>query len=180
MAGSPPAETIASFDQTRDSSMNDPFRHLHMAPELACQFFAVFSRMEYALKATPRYARDLTSRVEADWDLFARDIQAAFLAKEDQTVGEARSYLLKSPPKKQVLRNGALDFIDTPFDPAQGEVERLLILVRRVRNNLFHGGKHYPQGEQEAGRNALLVGHSLTVLEHCLAVHDDVRLRFDY
>ena len=32
--------------------MNDVFRHLHVAPELACEFLAVFSCVEYALKET--------------------------------------------------------------------------------------------------------------------------------
>ena len=32
--------------------MDELFRHLHMAPVLAWEFLAVFSRMEYALKAT--------------------------------------------------------------------------------------------------------------------------------
>lgn len=38
--------------------MSDPFRHLHMPAELACEFLAVFSRMEYALKAT-EYASEI-------------------------------------------------------------------------------------------------------------------------
>ncbi len=32
--------------------MNDVFRHLHMPANLVCEFLAVFSRMEYVLKAT--------------------------------------------------------------------------------------------------------------------------------
>ena len=32
--------------------MNDAFRHLHMPVEFAGEFLAVFSRMNYAFKAT--------------------------------------------------------------------------------------------------------------------------------
>lgn len=160
--------------------MNDPFRHLHMAPERACKFLAVFSRMEYALKATLRYAKQRDSRVEANWDQFAKDIDAQFQATADPALTAARDYLLARPPRKQILRDGALAFVDTAADPQHGQTERLLLMVRRVRNNLFHGGKHYPNGEQEAGRNDLLVSHSLTVLEHCVALNEDVRQRYEY
>ena len=46
--------------------MSDAFRHLHMAPEQACKFLAVFSRMEYALKASLLYTRSRDSSVDAN------------------------------------------------------------------------------------------------------------------
>ena len=50
--------------------MEQVFRHLHMPPELACEFLAVFSRMEYALKAT-RFQDGNEDRVSASWNRFA-------------------------------------------------------------------------------------------------------------
>ena len=37
--------------------MNDAFRHLHMPAEFAGEFLAVFSRIEYALKATEYFRK---------------------------------------------------------------------------------------------------------------------------
>jgi hypothetical protein len=45
---------------------------------------------------------------------------------------------------------------------------------------LFHGGKHLPNGEQEAGRNQALVSHALTVLNHCVELNDEVKQRYVY
>ena len=51
--------------------MNQIFEHLHVRPELAMEFMAVFSRVEYALKST-RYAVGNDSRVDAAW---SKDLQ---------------------------------------------------------------------------------------------------------
>jgi hypothetical protein len=76
--------------------------------------------------------------------------------------------------------NGALRFEPRPVDSNLPKAEQVLLLVRRVRNNLFHGGKHLPDGEVETGRNAALVGYALTILTHCAGLHPDVRVRYEY
>lgn len=160
--------------------MNEAFRHLHMPWELACEFLAVFSRMEYALKATPPYARDAGSTVEAWWDRFANDLDSAFRAIPDETVGAAVDYLLSHPPRKQVVRDGAVAFVDQTIDAKQAKAQQVLLMVRTVRNNLFHGGKHYPDGELEPGRNELLVSHSLTVLKCFASLSEPVKHSYEH
>lgn len=160
--------------------MNRVFRHLHMPWELACEFWGVFSRMEYALKATPAYARNASGRVEAWWDRFANDIDAAFNAIPDNEFRTAVNYLNTKPPRKQAFRNGAVAFVDQKITAKQTKAQQTLLMIRTVRNNLLHGGKHYPHGEQEAGRNHLLVSHSLVVLKYMAALNADVRQRYEY
>lgn len=160
--------------------MKEAFRHLHMPWELACEFLAVFSRMEYALKATPPYARVAGNKVEAWWDRFANDLDAAFCAIPGEAFGTAVNYLLNHPPRKQVFLDSAVAFVDQKIDPNQTKAQQALLMVRTVRNNLFHGGKHYPDGEHEAGRNELLVSHSLTVLKHCVALNEEVGQRYEH
>jgi hypothetical protein len=92
--------------------MIDPFRHLHMPRELACEFMAAFSRMEYALKATPGYARDAGTGVEAAWDGFANDINDAFIGIAAKDLADALKYLFDHPPRKQVLQDGVVTFQD--------------------------------------------------------------------
>jgi hypothetical protein len=53
------------------------------------------------------------------------------------------------------------------------ELERLLCYVRRVRNNLFHGGKFWAGYEWE--RDQELVDASIRVLHACLSLDDRVR-----
>ena len=161
---------------------DDPFRHLHMPRELACEFLAVFSRMEYALKATPAYVGGDENRVDALWDRFANEINGAFeaISREDKEFWEAVDYLLSRPPRKQVLRDAVLTFKDKVIDQNQRKAQQTLLMVRTVRNNLFHGGKHYPDGEREQGRNELLVRHSLEILKRSSSLSPDVRQRYDF
>lgn len=154
--------------------MNDAFRHLHMPAELACEFLAVFSRMEYALKATD-YASESEGRVTASWDKFANEVDEAFGHVADSGLVAAADYLLAHPPRKQVRKDGHLAFEDQIIDKNQRRTQQVLLMVRTVRNNLFHGGKHLPDGEREQGRNRTLVQHSVTVLRHCIELNERVR-----
>ncbi len=159
--------------------MCDPFRHLHMPPELACECLAVFARVEYALKATGEYAAGGEDGVSANWDRFANDIDESFCAVEDERFWSAVDYLLTHPPRKQVLRQGTTIFVNQQIDTNQSKAQQTLLMIRSVRNNLFHGGKHLPHGEQEAGRNARLVSSALTVLKHCATMHPAVQLCYE-
>jgi len=150
-----------------------------MPPELACEFLAVFSRMEYALKSTS-YAIGGEKKVDPAWDRFANDINQKFLAIAPQELVEACDYLLAQPPRKQVLQDNRIAFVDQVIDHQQAKTQQVLQMVRTVRNNLFHGGKYCPEGEREAGRNQLLVEHSLRVLLACSAIDEVVRLSFEY
>ncbi|MCY4641501.1 MAG: hypothetical protein OXC41_02210 [Gammaproteobacteria bacterium] len=153
--------------------MNDVFRHLHVPADLACEFLAVFSRMEYALKATG-YASDNKDKAFASWDTFANEIAEDFKNVPDKEFVEAVDYLLKNPPRKQVQDDGELAFKDQVIDGNQKRAQQALLMVRTVRNNLFHGGKYLPNGEKERGRNRILVAHSLTILKHCAQMNDRV------
>lgn len=57
--------------------MNEAFRYLHRLAALACELFAVFPRMVYALKGTD-YASENEGKVTASWDGFAKDIEGDF------------------------------------------------------------------------------------------------------
>lgn len=155
--------------------MENAFRHLHMPSELACEFLAVFARMEYALKAT-RFAAGDGGGVSACWDKFANEADERFDAVASKDLKEAVDCLWNNPPRKQVLDEGqSVKFRDFEIDPAQRKLQQLLLMVRTVRNNLFHGGKHLPGSETEPGRNEALVRSALVVLRECAQLVADVR-----
>ncbi|UEX76290.1 hypothetical protein [Sediminicurvatus halobius] len=159
--------------------MDNAFRHLHMPGELACEFMAVFARMEYALKAT-RFAVGNGGIVSASWDRFANEADELFHAESREDLRDAVEYLWESPPRKQVLtENNGVKFCDFVIDPQQRELQQLLLMIRTVRNNLFHGGKHLPDGEMEPGRNEALVRSSLVVLRTCAQLVEDVRESYE-
>jgi len=163
----------------RREGMDTAFRHLHMPSELACEFLAVFARMEYALKAT-RFGMGNRAGVSASWDKFANEADEHFHAEASKDQREAVDYLWKTPPRKQVLaEDRRVRFRDFEIDPTQRKLQQLLLMVRTVRNNLFHGGKHLPDGETEPGRNEALVRSSLVVLRECAQLLADVQESFE-
>lgn len=153
------------------------FRHLHVDPSVAIEFIAVFSRCEYALKAVGFLEGD-EKQVTAAWDRFANEVHGDFTKGTDAEVSEAVEYMLKTPPKKQVILGGLLTFVDQHVDEKQKTTQQLFRFVRTVRNNLFHGGKYVPSGEIEAGRNAVLISHSMTILRYSMMLRPDVELIF--
>lgn len=136
---------------------------------LAVKMFQTFSRFEYALKAAGLH----TARAEPDWRRFAGTVVELFDQPNSEQLAEAIEFLIQHPPKKQVILNGRLDWSDIP-PTANSHADRVLQYVRRVRNNLFHGGKF--NGHWFApDRSEPLLRHSLTVLDACLEASENVR-----
>ncbi len=124
-------------------------------------------RYEFALKAAGlAHGEDATP----SWDRYANTIDAGLARLNSPELTAAIDYLLTQPPKKQVLDGGRLQWRDAPPDPNQSRAAQVLLMVRRVRNNLFHGGKFIPGGD----RDQVLVNHALVVLQSCLPLNADV------
>ncbi len=157
--------------------MNDLFRHTHVPPALASEFIDTFVRMEYALK-NGGFAQGKES-VAAAWDMFANAIDGAFQAIGNKEFQAAVTFLLSEPARKQTYDNDILGFGPVNLDSKQTKAQRTLLVVRVVRNNLEHGGKIQPEGENEKGRNERLVAASLAVLNQVAVLHDNVRARFN-
>jgi hypothetical protein len=140
--------------------------------DLVFRFFTVFSLFEYALKSTT-YKRLANGKVEVMWDSFARDISPNFVPNPGSELEAAVNYLMISPPKKQILNAmGRISFENPVVRPANitNDTVWLSQLIRRVRNNLFHGGKF----EFDPVRDTQLLNHSLTILEAWAQLHPDV------
>jgi hypothetical protein len=157
--------------------MDPVLNKLNVPPKLAYDFMGVFARGEFALKAAS-FANGNEKHAEADWDGFAKAIANAFDPSKNQELNVAVEYLLKYPPKKQVFVNNKLEFADSPPDKNQSQVQQVLLMVRRVRNNLFHGSKFLPGPVSDPKRDTLLIQHSLTVLHACIPLHRNVYIAY--
>ncbi len=141
---------------------------------LLLAFFLSFARFEYALKSTGFFVRKPEDPLrppgaEPDWDRFAVSLRDSFDCHKNNELTEACRYFLESPPNKQVIVNDAPAW-ETPVRGTQAEIEFILRMVRAVRNNLFHGGKHSIDVHESIERTELLLTHSLVVLNECLEV----------
>jgi len=142
---------------------------------LAFDFFREFARCEYCLKAIG-FLKDKKS-AEANWvGRFAQDVQDVIENSAVTEVQAAVKYFLDNPPRKQVVKNSQLEWDETLPD-YQNKTELVLLLVCRVRNNLFHGGK-FNGRYFEPQRSEELMTHGLVVLRACREAHSNMRLAY--
>lgn len=146
-------------------------------PKLVYLFFSTFARFEYALKETGQFCRrGRTGAAEPDWESFARSIAAQLESLPDPATKSAIAFLLANPPATQMYVAGRPVFQDVPLR-ANSASEQAIEAVKRVRNNLFHGGKHSPHSPP--GRDQALIESSLAVLEASLLLSAVVRGEFE-
>ena len=144
--------------------------------KLSFDFFKLFSRLEYSLKAASFNTGD--GNANANWSKFAQSIDTQFLGNEDKELKKAYNYVLENPPKKQIIEKGLIKWLT--IEPTHKcQTDLVLLYVRRVRNNLFHGGKFNgnwfaPQRSEE------LLSSSITILENVREINDKVKQAFDY
>lgn len=149
---------------------------------LAYDLLRAFSRFEYSLKATKFLRAGRGGGAEADWDKFARAIgkKSSPDAIVSPTFKKAVLYFYRNPPKKQIVNEHEhLAWQEHAFISEAHRFDDLLILVRRVRNNLFHGGKSRGEYIYGSERDKVLIKHSLVILGECLHLDGDVEREFN-
>lgn len=152
---------------------------LVMDRNLVLRFFATFSRFEYSLKRSGFLKHG--NKAEPNWDEYATSLRAKFLQVQDSVFQDAVAFLLKEPPKTQVVSEHNLDWKPTSLATGEDHETYVLRVVRTVRNNLFHGGKFpTPVGAMEdVGRNRRLLEASILVLHQCLQLCPKLRAVFE-
>ena len=134
----------------------------------AFDFFAVFSRFEYAMKFD---ALRQDNRPEASWHKLADALTTSFYDAM-KAAPEAKIYFEK-PPDQLKLKNGQVGF--APVEPPR-DGQELFKALKRARNNLFHGDKRH-----DNRRDSDLMGAGLFILncafEAAAAAHDKPALQ---
>lgn len=148
--------------------------------DLVITFFIAFSRFEYALKEEGFVNRN-QDKVTANWDQFATSIRASFRPDRTPELQAAVDYLHDSPPRKQIVQGGTrLGWSPSRYPENTPLIHELLLSIRTVRNNLFHGAKFQEilHENHSNDRNQLLLQSSLIILEECLRLSTPVRRTF--
>lgn len=142
-------------------------------PAGADRFFKVMMRLEFALKEIGYCRTANNQKAEVDWDRFVNERLGASFFDEVNAEGNA-SVLIQSPPKRQTVDgHGYLAWDQTG---AVSNVQELIGSLRRIRNNLFHGGKSC---DPDRDRNDALVGNALCVVDSILQKDHDLRMMFE-
>lgn len=138
--------------------------------KLCYEFFREFARYEYCLKAIGLYHN--TKNAKANWDKYAKQVEKVFDNPDNPDLIDAINYYMDSPPKKQIIKDGVLSWDDS-LPQEDSTAIKTFILIRRVRNNLFHGGKFNGEWFQPE-RSEILIMHALTILRACAQSHSNV------
>ena len=139
---------------------------------LADDFFQLFSRFEYSLKESGYLVPNVKDAIP-DWIRFAEDIHELFEQNDKSEIINAKRFILEEPPKKQINRDGLIDWDSTPPD-SSNQTDLLLKYIRRIRNNLFHGGKFNGRWFKP-DRSGELINAAIIILKGCLEISEDVR-----
>ncbi|MFD9901937.1 hypothetical protein [Mesorhizobium sp. NPDC059025] len=141
-------------------------------PARGDELLRVVTRFEYALKENGFGKSGKNGEVGVDWDGFAnKALKATFLKKvRDENIAPT---ILAKPPSKQILAGQTLAW-ENATPPVS--VQDLMAAVRRVRNNLVHGGK---SGNRDSDRNNTLVAEAIEVLLEALRSDSDLRYTFE-
>ena len=149
-------------DKTIDAS--------NVSPSLDIEFFRMFARFEYALKKA-KYIRARAGMVAAHWDKFANDLGTAFFERvKEEALADT---ILQSPPNKQGVDESGELVWEVCKQPEN--TVALFVAIRRIRNNLFHGGKHENPFNE---RDRELLSEGIAVLKLALETHDMVKWHF--
>ena len=126
---------------------------------LAFDFFYWFSRFEFSLKENNFLKRDDNGEnAEPGWDKFVDQNSPKFHHTE-----QTRRLLELNPKRQKVGPNCALQWKNVGLEDCKSELCKVVRLLRTIRNNLFHGGKHGADGwdDPQRTKELLLVGKSV-------------------
>ena len=68
-------------------------------------------------------------------------------------------------PKCQIAGQHALEFVSVTYNNQTSELRKVVTLLKTVRNNFFHGGKHGNDGWDNPERILALLNLSIRVLD---------------
>ena len=137
------------------------------------EFFFKFSRFEFALKEYKyRKPGKYNYNAEPDWNSFVNDFEKAYQASASATK------LLQNPPRKQIIKNGNLDWEDLSFGKSYSLLKKVTLSIKTIRNNLFHGGKHGDKSWDDTDRIKFLLVNGNGVIDHLASLHDELRAHY--
>jgi hypothetical protein len=148
--------------------------------QLAWYFFVFFSRFEYALKRDMRYLKPSIEKAEPNWDKFASDHNQDFSQEATSELNDAVNYFLKAPPRKQIQENSIMSWSEPQqYNRKEPLLIWLLLMIRSVRNNLFHGGKFPLIPIADPSRDRELLINAIVILNASLKLDVNVERQFD-
>lgn len=128
--------------------------------DAAFDFLFGFSRFEYCLKEKQFLkSTDAGKKAEPNWDKFVKKYRNGYAA------GPGARALITARPRQQVVAANGLAWKELQFEANEFELQKVTLLLRLVRNNLFHGGKHGDKHWDDPESTTRLLKQSQVVLD---------------
>jgi len=127
--------------------------------EFAFDFFYWFSRFEFALKENQFLKHDnVGANAEPVYEYFSEKYAEIF-----QHTNENNRLIELKPKRQKVGENSELQWKSVGLEGCKSEIGKIICLLKTVRNNLFHGGKHGAEGwdQPDRTRELLIVGKNI-------------------
>ncbi len=145
---------------------------MNIRTDTAYQLLRGFSRLEFTLLKVPQFIDGRPGKLaRVHWENVATALSALPRGEfVDLVPDTARGKILtgnRNRPKRQLVRapEGADRFVEFDFDDlSEGDAAALLEATKRVRNNLFHGGKEDPREQPYDGDDQEWLDAALDVL----------------
>ncbi len=144
---------------------------------LIFKFFITFARLECALKNSSRFLKGDNTFSAANWDKFITTLDN-FDPNSTNDLRLATDYILNNPPKKQVIQDNQLIWIDS-LVTQQSVVKQLNIYIRRIRNNLLHGGKFNGNYTPEVSKNYMLLKSAIIIMNYWINLDNEIKELFN-
>jgi len=152
---------------------------LTVTPELALEFLAVFSRLEYALKVT-EFRKTGDGEAKADWSKFSLEVGVVFDPHKNEELSNAFAYITTEPLRFLGVKNGVLGWYDFSVPNNCSPIDKAILIIKQVRHNLFHGGKYAHDNKASADRDSKLLTSALLVLKEMKQVIPEVQMAYAY
>jgi len=128
---------------------------------LAFDFFFWFSRFEFALKENVYLkSHNVGANADPGWEDFTNRWEGEYTASAD-----ALALLAAKPEQQIVAANDELSWRAIDLTDCKSELAKVVRLLKTVRNNLFHGGKHGGAGWDDPKRTEVLLLSGKAVLD---------------
>jgi hypothetical protein len=136
--------------------------------DAAFEYFYWFSRFEFALKENG-FLKNHAAGAKADpsWEAFQDKHRSQYVASPEAM------RLIELHPKRQVVaRIDQLEWAPVGLAHCSDDLCRVITLLKTVRNNLFHGGKHGDVDIDSRKRNLELLNTGKLVLDQLASIGD--------
>lgn len=126
--------------------------------ELCIEYFFMFSRFEYALKENGFLKKSKYKNAEPNWKKFVEEYDSIYFPSD-----EARD-LINNPPERHIVRDGSCQWEKISFADFSSDLDKVVFVLKTIRNNLFHGGKNSHSDWDNPARNTFLIKNAVSVL----------------